>query len=170
MIETRIICPQCGKGQLMIGEEGAPGKIAFSFDGIVHQEILEDSPNFLFVECSRHKCDANFEINYENELVYWGLDGKDYTCRNGEWQKEAGDWQEEPIYEFTCRWADALGCMEKAQREKLEALRPEKRKELIDSFSRSIQNGLNAGLTSEWDFVLTQALSDSGFVEALDKE
>ena len=90
MIKTNIVCPQCGKTKLIIKEEGEHlGEIIFSFDGIVHQEIrdnLGDTDNYLVVECPN--CDGNFEINYENELVYWGLDLKDYVYRNRQWIEE----------------------------------------------------------------------------------
>ncbi len=79
-----VKCPQCEEGKLKIQEEGENlGEITFSFDGIVYQEIEDDSKNFLTVDCTH--CDANFEINYDNELVYWGLDLKDYVYRGGEW-------------------------------------------------------------------------------------
>src|SRR5690554_438011 len=68
-IETNVLCPQCEKAQLIIQEEGENlGEIIFSFDGIVEQEIREDldyTDNFLIVDCPH--CDANFEINYDNE-------------------------------------------------------------------------------------------------------
>ena len=92
-IETNVLCPQCEEAQLIIQEEGENlGEIIFSFDGIVEQEIREDldyTDNFLIVDCPC--CDANFEINYDNELVYWELDLKDYVYRGGEWIEEVDE-------------------------------------------------------------------------------
>lgn len=79
MIDTKVTCPHCQRGTLHIKAEG-DGQIFFSFSGKIEQST-EDNV-CLFVDCSQ--CQGLFDINYENELVYWGID--DHVYRDGEWR------------------------------------------------------------------------------------
>lgn len=91
-----IRCPQCKEGNLIIEEYNSKkNELDFYFDysddEVIQQakDEEEGTDNFLIINCNNEDCDADFEINDENKIIYWGRDLNDYVyVGNDKWEIE----------------------------------------------------------------------------------
>lgn len=91
----KIKCPQCRKGILLISQENG-NQLNFNFDYIANEivqetkEQIQNPKSYLIVVCE--SCDADFDISYDNKIIYWGLNLCNYIYQGqGLWEVHKED-------------------------------------------------------------------------------
>jgi len=72
------------------------------------------------------------------------------------------------IFETTITGEDLIDCMDEEVREKFESLPEERQIELLENNQRSIEKGIEAGVMTDWDYVVEIAMDNSGLYKDIE--